>query len=98
MEVEQVVIIILLLYVVYKLHKLSSETLTPIESGYVGSNVNPLGLISSGADLRILGTRFSDPSQGGTQAQSNLNLPPSVNPFGAKTYYKAGTPYNQFYT
>lgn len=77
---------------------MSSEMLTPIESGYVGSNTNPLGLISSGADLRILGTRFSDPSQGGTQAQSNLNLPPSVNPASAGTYYKSGSAHNQFYT
>jgi hypothetical protein len=83
-------IVVLLIYVIYKLHRMSSERLTPYESGYVGSGVGNMPVFyTSGATMRQLGTSFSQPSQGFQVSIHNADLPPSQRPQNAMTVYMA---------
>lgn len=73
MKMEHVIIVILLLYVIYKLHKMASEQLNP-GAGYLGTGLANLNGYDSGADLRFA-TQFSSTDQGNGLAQTVLNTP-----------------------
>lgn len=75
----EVIIIVLLVYVIYKIHKISgtytgTEGLAPIDGGYVGSGLGNT-VYTSGATMRRLAQKFSDPTQGEYMILHNAEIP-----------------------
>lgn len=77
----EVIIIVLILYLIFRIHQLHSERLSPIDGGYVGGGLGDT-VYTSGATMRRLAQKFSDTSQGQYMTIHNAELTPKEQGLG----------------